>query len=63
MPDLNNRRPLNSRNTRWADRITLWLAARDITPNQISQASMVCALFGGLCFWGAGLVEEAFLTV
>ncbi|MCP4071846.1 MAG: CDP-alcohol phosphatidyltransferase family protein [Hyphomicrobiales bacterium] len=54
MPDLKNRRPLNSRNTRWADRITRALASRKITPNQISLASMVAAFVAALAFWLAG---------
>lgn len=49
-----DRRPLSSRNTRWARSIARWLAARAITPNHISQASMVAAAAAGACFWFAG---------
>ncbi|MBV1866990.1 MAG: CDP-alcohol phosphatidyltransferase family protein [Marinosulfonomonas sp.] len=62
MPDLTNRRPLNSRNTQWADRITGALASRNITPNQISQASMVAALMAGLSFWLAGNYLNVYLA-
>ena len=62
MPDLKNRRPLQSRNTKWADRITTGLAARGITPNQISQASMAAAALSGLAFWAAGSVEGGWLA-
>lgn len=41
-----NRRPLTSRNTAWAARLASWAVAREITPNQISQASMGFAAAG-----------------
>ncbi|WP_113913326.1 CDP-alcohol phosphatidyltransferase family protein [Roseovarius dicentrarchi] len=50
MADLQNRRPLSSRDTKWAARIAAWLAGRGVTPNAISQASMVAALGAGLAF-------------
>ncbi len=40
------RRPLASRNSAWAGRLAVWAVARDITPNQISQASMGFAAAG-----------------
>lgn len=54
MPDVENRRPLASRQSGWAGRVSRWLASTAITPNQISIAGMVAALAGGLCFWAAG---------
>ena len=54
MADLQNRRPLASRQTGWAAAITRWLAATTITPNQISMAGMGAALLSGACFWLAG---------
>lgn len=41
-----NRRPLTSRNSAWAARLASWAVSRDITPNQISQASMGFAAAG-----------------
>jgi phosphatidylglycerophosphate synthase len=41
-----NRRPLTSRNSAWAARLASWAVAREITPNQISQASMGFAALG-----------------
>ncbi len=41
-----NRRPLTSRNSNWAGRLASWAVARQITPNQISQASMGFAAAG-----------------
>ncbi len=48
-----NRRPLASRQTEWAHRITRALASTSITPNQISIGSMIFAAFAGLAFFGA----------
>jgi phosphatidylglycerophosphate synthase len=54
MTETGDRRPLASRNTRWAGTIARWLAARAITPNQISQASMLAAALAGGAFVLAG---------
>jgi len=54
MTETGDRRPLASRNTRWAGTVARWLAARAITPNQISQASMVAAAMAGGAFVLAG---------
>jgi phosphatidylglycerophosphate synthase len=42
-----DRRPLASRNTRWAQALAKRLAALSVTPNQISQASMGAATLAG----------------
>lgn len=49
-----DRRPLASRDTRWAAAAARGLAATAVTPNQISAAGMAAALLAGLCLWGAG---------
>lgn len=54
MTETGDRRPLASRNTRWAGAIARWMAARSITPNQISQASMVAGALAGGAFVLAG---------
>lgn len=41
-----NRRPLTSRNSAWAAQLASWAVSREITPNQISQASMGFATAG-----------------
>jgi phosphatidylglycerophosphate synthase len=41
-----NRRPLNSRGSAWAAGLASWAVSREVTPNQISQASMGCAAAG-----------------
>lgn len=57
MTNIQDRRPLSSRQTGWAAAITRWLAATDITPNQISMASMVAAAIAGAAFWFAGNMD------
>jgi phosphatidylglycerophosphate synthase len=46
-----NRRPLASRQTGWARRISAALAASSITPNQISVASIAFAAAGAALLW------------
>ncbi len=58
MADLDNRRPLASRQTGWAAALTRWLAGTSITPNQISIASMVFAAIAGAAFWAAGTAQD-----
>jgi phosphatidylglycerophosphate synthase len=48
-----NRRPLNSRSTKWAAALTRYFASTGITPNQISMASMVAALIAFGAFWAS----------
>jgi phosphatidylglycerophosphate synthase len=57
------RRPLRTRDARWAHKLAQELALRGITPNQISVASMVCAALaatflpiGALVAGGVGTV-------
>ena len=59
MAELDNRRPLASRQTGWAASVTRWLAATRITPNQISVASMVFSALAGAAFWAGAAAEDA----
>lgn len=54
-----DRRPIASRDTGWARATAAWLAARGLTPNQVSIGSMVAGLLAGLAFWGAGASDGA----
>ncbi|MFN4156259.1 MAG: CDP-alcohol phosphatidyltransferase family protein [Paracoccaceae bacterium] len=54
-----DRRPIASRETGWARRLSSWLAATSVTPNQISLASIAAALVAGGAFWAAGPAEGA----
>lgn len=58
MAELDNRRPLASRQTGWAAAFTRRLAATSVTPNQISIASIFVASIAGVAFWAAGTAEE-----
>ncbi len=52
------RRPIASRNSRWAQALARKLATSRVTPNMISQVSVGFAALAGGCFWaaeGAGL--------
>jgi phosphatidylglycerophosphate synthase len=51
--EIGNRRPLASRDTRWAARASAFLARSSITPNQISVVSIAFALGGAvlLVYW------------
>jgi phosphatidylglycerophosphate synthase len=54
MESTGDRRPLASRNTRWAQAFAKRMAALSVTPNQISQASMGAAVLAGGAFVLAG---------
>lgn len=54
MTQSGDRRPLASRDTHWARSIAQWLVTKSVTPNQISQASMVAAALAGCSFFLAG---------
>lgn len=48
-PDDENRRPLKVRQAGFANRCAVWLSGRDITPNQISIASVGFAVLAAIC--------------
>ncbi|MEM7243096.1 MAG: CDP-alcohol phosphatidyltransferase family protein [Pseudomonadota bacterium] len=51
------RRPIASRDTKIAARVAQWLVARGVSPNRISQASVVFAALAGLAFWQSSLAD------
>ncbi len=51
---MSERRPLASRNTKLAARSAKALADRGVSPNLISQVSMIFAAWAGLAFWFSG---------
>jgi len=51
MTETGDRRPLASRGTGWAQMLARKLAATEVTPNQISQASVVAAAVAGFLLW------------
>jgi phosphatidylglycerophosphate synthase len=50
MTDPTSRRPLSSRDTAWAKMLAQRLVATEITPNQISQASIAFAAMGAVLY-------------
>src|SRR4051794_29925701 len=48
------RRPLQSRQSRWAMAMASWLTRRRVRPNTISLASVVCAALAGGCLAASG---------
>lgn len=46
-----SRRPLKTRQSRWARSLAAWLAARGVSPNAVSLASVVFAALAGSCLW------------
>lgn len=46
-----SRRPLKTRQSRWARSLAAWLAARGVAPNTVSVASVVFAVLAGLSLW------------
>lgn len=52
---MSDRRPIASRNSKLAERIAKSLAKRGISPNFISQLSMVFAALAGGAFWMSGM--------
>ncbi|OBQ58570.1 CDP-alcohol phosphatidyltransferase family protein [Mesorhizobium erdmanii] len=49
-----DRRPLASRDTRWAQATARRLAGLSVTPNQISQGSILAGVLAGTAFWLGG---------
>ena len=48
------RRPIATRNSKWAAAVARALVRSGITPNAISQASVIFAVLGGGAFWASG---------
>lgn len=61
MSDESNRRPLASRQSGWANRVAAALAKTAITPNQVSQGSMVMAAISGASFYASAQTDEIWL--
>jgi phosphatidylglycerophosphate synthase len=57
MLEAENRRPLASRETGWAKALARALSSSRVTPNQISQASLMAALLAGAAFWLSGSAD------
>lgn len=69
MDNTENRRPVKARSWKIIQRGAQWFSQQEITPNQISVASIAFAAFSGLCLFNLPRVEStavwplSFLTV
>src|SRR5215510_14343650 len=57
-----DRRPIATRNRRWAQSATTWLASRNVSPNAISIAGM-CACIGAGYAWGGNVALGYIATI
>jgi phosphatidylglycerophosphate synthase len=57
------RRPLQTRNARWAIALAAWLARRGVAPNAISIASMVFAAAAGVAFWAVPVQDRLYCQI
>ena len=57
------RRPIASRDKSWAKRAAKFLAARGVSPNAVSLASVVFALLAAICLVFAPRVDEKWLQI
>jgi phosphatidylglycerophosphate synthase len=55
--ELGDRRPIATRNTKWAQAATAWLAARNVSPNAISITGMCACIVAGIAL---GLTSVAY---
>jgi phosphatidylglycerophosphate synthase len=64
MENIKNRRPLATRQKKWAQRFTVFLAATSLTPNTISVLGIFFSLFGALVFCAVGfhILQPVFLV-
>src|SRR5947199_7383168 len=46
--ELIDRRPIATRNRKWAQAVTVWLASRNVSPNAISIAGMCACIVAGI---------------
>ena len=60
---MSERRPIASRNSKLAARVAKSLAERGISPNLISQFSMVFAALAGMAFWLSGMTGGVLYVV
>lgn len=61
MSDL-SRRPLRTRDTKWARNSAAWLAAKGLTPNSISVASIIFAAVAGAALFIAGRSSSVLMS-
>src|SRR6266436_1584010 len=58
-----DRRPIATRNRKWAQAATAWLAARHVSPNAISIAGMCACIVGGIALGMTSIAEYRILWI
>jgi phosphatidylglycerophosphate synthase len=56
-----DRRPIATRNRKWAQASTAWLASRNVSPNAISIAGMCACIIGGIALGSTSIVDYRIL--
>jgi phosphatidylglycerophosphate synthase len=59
--ELIDRRPIATRNRKWAQSLTAWLASRNVSPNAISVAGMCACIIGGIALGLTSIVDYRIL--
>ena len=58
-----DRRPIATRNRKWAQAATAWLAARHVSPNAISIAGMCACIVAGIAFGMTSVADHRILWI
>src|SRR5213080_2870785 len=58
-----DRRPIATRNRKWAQAATAWLAARNVSPNTISIAGMCACIVAGIALGVTSIVDYRILWI
>jgi phosphatidylglycerophosphate synthase len=56
-----DRRPIATRNRKWAQEATAWLASRNVSPNAISIAGMCACIVGGIALGATSIADYPIL--
>jgi phosphatidylglycerophosphate synthase len=56
-----DRRPIATRNRKWAQDATAWLASRNVSPNAISIAGMCACIVGGIALGATSIADYRIL--
>src|SRR5438067_8551777 len=59
--ELIDRRPIATRNRKWAQAATVWLASRNVSPNAISIAGMCACIVAGIALAATSIAYDRIL--
>ena len=58
-----DRRPVATRNRKWAQAATVWLASRNVSPNAISIAGMCACIVAGIALAATSIADDRILWI